>query len=493
MKKFKIAFISSEAVPFIKSGGLADVSGAIVKALARNGHEVILLLPRYGEIKSELVSPESCVGPLTVPFGFDEKFAAVRRSNFIPGVKTYFIEHDYYFARKGLYGDDNNEFSDNSERFTFFSRAALQALIALNFKPDIIHCNDWQTGLIPVFLKTHYRDEFHFFNSRSIMTIHNMRYQGIFNKDSIFFSQLGWKMYSEECLKFYDAINFLKAGLLWCDAITTVSEKYANEISSPEFGYELSGIIKSRISKVTGILNGVDYAEWNPETDKHIASNYSPSDLSGKKKCKTALQKKMNLPQKSDIPVLASITRVTHQKGMDQFAAVLGNILTANKNLQYILHGTGDSGIIQMYRALEKLYPGNISVNEGYNEKTAHAINAGADIFIMPSRYEPCGLSQMYSMKYGTIPVVNATGGLDDTITNWNSAAQKGNGFKFHKLESMSLLETINNVLNEFEDKKNWNALVQNAMKYNSSWDDSIIKYEKVYEALINARYDHSI
>ncbi|MBN1499388.1 MAG: glycogen synthase [Spirochaetes bacterium] len=491
MRQLKIAIISAEAAPFTQNNSLSEFSGSLPKYLAGKGHEIILIIPRYGTIDDKLVNSESCTGRLTVPFGFDEKYAAVRRSNSVTGIKTYFIEHNYYFDRSGLYGDEHGEFGDNAERFIFFSRAVIQALAALNFKPDIIHCNGWQTGLVPVYLKTIYKNDFNFFNTRTLFTVHNMKNQGIFSKDNIFFTQLGWESFNEDCLKFYDAINLLKAGLIYSDAISATSGKYSDEITHPEYGFELSGILRKRKSDLFGILNGADYSDMNPETDKLIAANYYSDNLNGKSICKKDLQRELKLPQKPMTPLLCSVAESNEDKGMDQFASVLGNILTANHNLQFVLPVSGNSQITSRYTAIQKHYPENIAFFNRKDIKLLHKVHAGSDIHILPSGYQPECSDLIAGMKYGTVPAVNDAGASDDAVENWNPELKTGNGFKFHSTESMPLLQSINNILNEFENRDNWNILMKNAMAYRNSWENTAEKYEKIYDILVKNRYNH--
>lgn len=483
MKKLKIAFISSEAVPFAKTGGLADVSGALPEALAAAGHEVILVIPRYYVIDKEKYRCKKIGDPLGVPLGFGEEWAAIYESDEIKGLKTYFIEHEGFFGREGLYDDGVNGYDDNAKRFTFFSRAVMQAILALDFKPDIVHCNDWQTGLVPIYMKTFYKENPNFKNAKSIMTIHNIGYQGVFWKDEIVWNQLGWGAFTEDCLKFYENINFLKGGILWADAVTTVSKKYAEEITEPEFGYDLAGILRIRKDKLFGVLNGVSYTEWNPETDTFIKKNYSITNIDGKKDCKEALQIEMGLPVNSNIPLYGAVTRITHQKGMDVLAHALGHFLS-EKDAQFILLGSGDPHILGHYEYLSSIFPDKIAVYKGYNNALAHKVEAGSDVFIMPSRYEPCGLNQMYSLKYGTVPVVRATGGLDDTVEQWAPRKKTGNGFKFNDLNVDELNKVLVKSFNLYKKPEEWKIIVENGMQFHNSWDDAVKEYEKIYKKL---------
>lgn len=480
-KRLKIAFITSEAIPFAKTGGLADVCGALPKALADKGHEVIIIMPRYYGVDKLRFHCRQVNGPLGVPIGASEDWAAIFTSDEIKGVKTYFIEHDNYFGRDGMYDNGYDPYPDNARRFTFFSRGALQAICALHFKPDIIHCNDWQTGLVPIFAKTLYKNNLYIKKSKTLMTIHNIGYQGVFNKNEIFWSQLGWEAYTEENLKFFDNINFLKGALLFSDAISAVSKKYAEEIQTREYGYDLSGVLKMKQSVLHGITNGVDYSEWDPANDKLIPFNYSVKDLSGKAGCKEILQKETGLPVSPDIPLIATISRVTYQKGMDILANSIGKLLS-ERNIQFIMLGSGDKTILDVFQCLKNIFPEKLSLVIGYNNKLAHLIEAGADIYAMPSRYEPCGLNQMYSLKYGTIPVVRATGGLDDTVEEWDPVNKTGTGFKFKNFSEIELeTELIKAVDLYNNDSSGWKLLQKNGMTYHNSWEDAAAEYENLY------------
>jgi starch synthase len=477
----KICLAASESLPFIKTGGLADVIFSLSKALADRGHEVIIVLPRYYKIDKAKFNCTKMPLPLGIPVGFGERWASVHRSELISGVKSYFIEHDDLFGRDGLYDDGYNSYSDNALRFAFFSRAVLQLCHYLNFKPDVMHCNDWQTALIPLFIKTHYKNDPLFATTKSIMTIHNIGYQGVFNANDIVHTQLGWEYFNEDCLKFYDVINFLKCGILWSDAVTTVSRKYAEEIMNAEFGYDLAGVIRRRADDLFGITNGVDYSQWNPEVDPNIPAKFSNKDLSGKKLCKTHLQNELGLTCNPGIPLLATITRVTNQKGIDILIAALEKIKDTY-NFQYVLLGTGDNDILSWYENLVRYNPERFAVCRKFDNVLSHKIESGADMYLMPSRYEPCGLNQMYSLKYGTIPIVRATGGLDDTITEWDGIL--GNGFKFNGYSSDSFAAEIINALDVFQDRKKWSALMKNAMDFNLSWNDVVLEYEQLYSVI---------
>lgn len=474
----KIAFITSEAYPYAKTGGLADVSFSLPRALHKRGHDVRIIMPRYYAVDKKRFNLRLIHAPLCVPLGLTERWAAIYEA--YDTIITYFIEHDNYFGRDSLYGYGDTPFEDNAERFAFFARAVFPCLEAMEFEPDIIHCNDWQTALVPVFRKTHYASDPFFANAAVIITVHNVGYQGVFHKDNFIWTELGWDLFTAEGLEYFDQINYLKGGILFSDTVTTVSRKYALEIQSEEYGYNLAPLFRKIKKRLYGITNGVDYGKWNPHADTLIPQQFTGDDLSGKRKCKAALQKRMGLPVNRKTPILASISRLTHQKGMDLLAETL-ELLSADDRFQFMILGSGEEWLIEKFEELRSRFPTVFGIYWGYDESLAHLIEAGADIFIMPSRYEPCGLNQMYSMKYGTIPVVRATGGLDDTVIPWNPENGTGTGFKFTELSVRTLYGTIREVLRKYRNQKEWKILQQNAMIFNRSWHDAAEEYEAVY------------
>ena len=476
-----IAFITSEAYPFIKTGGLADVSHSLPRALAARGHDVRLFLPRYYRVGKDYFGLEPAGGPLGVPFGDGEKWGALFQSHYVPEVVSYFIEHEAYFGRDGLYDDGYNAYYDNGERFAFFARAVMQAMKALNFSPDIIHCNDWQTGLVPVHQKITYRDDPCFRDAATVLTVHNVGYQGVFDRGTFAMTQLGWEHFSPGGLEYYGQINFLKGGIHYSDVVTTVSRKYAVEIQHEEFGYNLAGVFSSAGDRLYGITNAVDYGKWDPASDSYLPAQYSASGMEGKALCKGALQHVMELDINPAIPVVGIITRLTYQKGVDVLLEALEEMIPRG-GMQFVILGTGEDWLIQRYQALRDRHPGRVGVFWGYSEEHAHLIEAGSDIYVMPSRYEPCGLNQMYSLKYGTIPVVRATGGLDDTVKEWDPDTGTGNGFKFSLLEKNVVRDTLYDAIDTFGNKTHWRRLQRNAMEFHYSWDDAVSQYEAVYD-----------
>jgi starch synthase len=480
-----IAFATSEAYPFAKTGGLADDSYSLPRALARRGHTVAVILPRYYSVDKGKFGLEHVPPPLRVPLGPGEKWAAVFSSGHIPGVTTYFIEHDIYFGRDGLYDDGYEAYPDNAERFAFFGRAVLEGLKGLGFKPDIIHCNDWQTALVPVYRKTLYADDPFFRASATVLTVHNAGYQGVFPGDSLSWTQLGPDVFDMDGLEFFGQVNYLKGGVLFADAVTTVSRRHAEELQTREFGYDIAGVFQKRRERLFGITNGVDYENWDPARDVNLPAAYSIGDLGGKGICKNALQERMGIEPDPRTPLLGSVSRMTYQKGMDVLAETLEHLLP-DEDFQIAVLGSGDDSIIARFERLRKMFPSRVGLYWGYDERLAHLMEAGLDVYLMPSRYEPCGLNQMYSMKYGTIPLVRATGGLDDTVREWDGSA--GTGFKFALLGPEELYNKLRYVIRKYRDRAEWRALQANAMSYRHSWDDAAAEYERVYDLLRKER-----
>ncbi len=486
-----IVWLCSEAVPFAKSGGLADVSGALPTALAARGHNVFVIMPYYpklmGDYNWKLKVRHANLG---VPLGTKTRWAQILELKFSDRLTFLFIEHHDYFDRPELYESGGRDFSDNAERFIFLSRAAMQAILALKLKPDIIHANDWHTALACVYLKSHlYKDLPNFSKCASVLTIHNIAYQGNFSKSLIQLTGLGWEYFNFHCLEFYDNICLLKGGIMMAHMLNTVSPAYALETLSPQFGFSLDSPLRERAfhGAYRGILNGIDTENWNPETDNLIPKNFSDSDMSGKKICKKALQKEFSLPISTSTPLLGIVSRLAYQKGIDVFASAAEEMLKYD-DVQFVILGTGEPWLQSKLQHLATTYPAKFAVRIGFSDKTAHMIEAGSDLFVMPSRYEPCGLNQMYSMRYGTAPIVRATGGLDDTVKNF-SAENPGDstGFKFWELYPQALLGTMRWAASVFRDqKKSFAKMRGNMMKQDFSWDSTASKYEELYEDAIN-------
>jgi len=480
---------SPEVVPFVKTGGLADVCGALPKALARLGHEVKVILPFYKAIdRSKFgIRPTTAYGGIrSIWIGkkcYDLQIHSCQDKD--AGVEFIFIGSRELFDREGIYLNpvDNKDFPDNDERYIFFAMATLEAAKGLDFRPEIIHAHDWQAGLIPGYLRTLYSQDIFFAETHSIFTIHNIGYQGHFNKAT--FPKLGLPEYffrPGSAFEYWDCVNFLKIGIMTADIITTVSPTYAREIqASNEMGFGMEGILTSRAADIFGVLNGVDYDDWSPEKDRLIPHNYSERDLSGKARNKAALLKTAGFePKKSNPPLIGIISRLADQKGFDLLAAIAEQLFALD--LQLILLGTGEAKYHSLFEALEKKYPQKLRVFLKFDNKLAHLIEAGADMFLMPSRYEPCGLNQMYSLKYGTVPIVRSTGGLADTIIDQTTNSKKGTGFVFKPYEPQALLDAIKRALASYRRKESWRKIQLRGMAADFSWDNSAKKYVEIYQ-----------
>jgi starch synthase len=479
-----VAFAASEGVPFSKTGGLADVVGALPRALSALGHQVSVYLPRHRQTK--LPDAATVVRSITVPFDDKYRFASVVTGGTQSGVRFYFVDYPPYFDRDALYGTAAGDYPDNAERFALFSRAVLEASKILGV-PHVFHCHDWQSALLPVLLRTVYLEDPAFRDAATVFTIHNMGYQGLFPPETLPLLMLPWDLFTMSRMEFFGQVNFLKGALTYSDYVTTVSRKYSQEIQTAEYGFGLEGVLRDRASTVSGILNGVDYDEWSPQTDKFTVAKFSPEDLSGKAKCKQDLLDTFGMP-KADLklPVIGIVSRFAAQKGFDLISQIMDRL--AREEMIVVALGTGDKPYEEMFVRLNKQFPNKIAVKVAYDNAIAHKIEAGADMFLMPSRYEPCGLNQIYSLKYGTVPIVRATGGLDDTIEPWDARSGKGTGFKFNEYNGESLLLTIKQALVAFRDQTSWQVLMRNAMIKDFSWNASAREYAKVYERARQSR-----
>ena len=488
-KGLNILFCTSEVTPYSKTGGLADVSNSLPQELNALGHAVRIITPKYGlldERKLRIYEIKRLTG-IEVPVG--DKIAICNiKSSFIVSpkgkVQVFLLENDEYFSKPSPYVDakTGKDYPNNDERFIFYNRAVVQALGLLGWQPDIIHCNDWQTGLIPAYLKTiHSKDPL--LNSvKSVFTIHNLAYQGLFPHKSFLKSGLPDAIYNNDGVEYFDQFSFLKTGLMYSDIITTVSEKYAQEIcTTNEYGYGFEGILKKRKKDLFGILNGVDYTVWNPERDSLIPYRYSSKELPLKREDKKALCKHFKLEYDAEIPVVGIISRLTDQKGLDLIEKIMPELM--KENIYLVVLGTGDKKYHKMFEQFKKKFPKRVGLHLGFSEEIAHLIEAGSDIYLMPSKFEPCGLNQMYSLRYGTIPVVRATGGLADTIHEYRNG--KGNGFLFDKYEPAPFLTAIKKALKLFKNREEWVKLVRQAMGYDYSWEVSAKKYIDLYKSLI--------
>lgn len=482
MTRMRVIFASPEVTPYAKTGGLADVSAALPKALLRHGVEVSVVMPRY---RQEVAgrSGQRIIGDLAVPFAFGQQVIEVYRDD-AHGVPVYLLDAPPYFDRPGLYGPTPaEEYPDNAERFAFFSRAVLEMARRWDAPPQVIHCNDWQTGFIPLYLRDVYRDDPLVGRTATLFTIHNLAYQGLFDPHLLERFGFSWEVYrTEGGVEFYGRASAMKAGIVAATAISTVSRRYAEEIQTPEYGCGLDGLLRSRQKDLVGILNGVDYDEWNPATDPYLAARYSLNDLDGKRVCKADLIARFHLEPDLERPLVGCISRLVEQKGFDLVRQAASQIMT--QNLALVILGTGDPELEQFFQSLRATFPGRVGLYLGFSHELAHKIEAGADMFLMPSRYEPSGLNQMYSLKYGTVPVVRATGGLDDTIENFDPQTLRGNGFKFSEYRPEALTAKIAEALSIYARRDLWRVLMENGMRADFSWDRSAEKYIEVYDRI---------
>ncbi len=479
-----IAFAASECVPFSKTGGLADVVGALPRALAALGHQVSVYVPRYRQTK--LTDPQTVVRSITIPFDDKYRFCSVVTAGASAGVRFYFVDYPPYFDRDALYGTATGDYPDNAERYALFSRAVLEASKILGV-PHVFHCHDWQSALVPVMLRTLYAEDPAFREVASVFTIHNMGYQGLFPSDTLPLLMLPWDLLTMSKMEFFGQVNFLKGALVYADYVTTVSKKYSHEIQTTEYGFGLDGVLRDRAATVTGILNGVDYEEWSPQTDKSTIAKYSPQDLAGKQKCKKDLLSAFGLTNAdTKLPVIGIVSRFAAQKGFDLIAQIMDRL--AREEMIMVVVGSGDKTYEEMFQRMHKQFPNKIAVKVAFDNAIAHKIEAGSDMFLMPSRYEPCGLNQIYSLKYGTVPIVRATGGLDDTIEPWDARTGKGTGFKFSDYNGEVLLATIKQALLAYQDPSSWQILMRNGMSRDFSWGASAREYGKIYERARHSR-----
>ena len=478
----KILFVSSEGLPYSKTGGLADVVEALPKALVAVGHEVAVLLPRYhgNKITSTIIYS------VTIPLGDTLRFPTLAEGQSVEGVRYFFVDDPAYFDREQLYGDKSGDYPDNAERFAEFSRAAIEFTKRV-WLPDVIHCHDWQSALVPVLLRSQHATDPVVRSLPVVFTIHNLGYQGLFPQTVMRKIGLPDNLFTMDALEYYGKVNYLKGGLLFADYLTTVSRRYAKEIQTPEFGLGLEGVIRHRSERLVGILNGVDYSVWSPEADTFIAQNYSAHNLDGKKACKKNLLEVFKLPAENmERPLIGIISRFADQKGFDLIAEVAGDLM--KENIALVALGTGQPEYEKLFKELGDKYSARVGVKIGFDNALAHKIEAGADMFLMPSRYEPCGLNQIYSLRYGTVPIVRATGGLDDTIENFDAKTQQGTGFKLEDYTGKALLRSVRAALKAYRDPKSWQALQTNGMAKDFSWKASAASYVTLYEAARRTR-----
>jgi len=489
MNKLTILFAASEVVPFAKSGGLADVAGALPKALKALGHDVRVVMPRYYVVDKEKYHLKPLQGELGVPMGsMGEAWAGVYEG-VLPNsdVAVYFIEHDGFFGRKGLYDEEGEGYGDNDNRFIFFSKAVMQLAKKLHFRPDVIHVNDWHTAPIPVLLNTTYAHDPDFENTGTLLSIHNLQHQGKFYKGAMDVLGVGWEHFNMHELEEYGGVNLLKGGIVHADAINAVSKKYAQEIRTPAFGWGLDGLINDKAYKLYGILNGVDYEEWSPAIDTLIPQTFDIDRLEGKAVCKEALQKTFNLPVNPDVPLIGLVGRLAEQKGITLLSSAIWNLM--EMDIQIILLGTGEKWAEYFFADVAAKYPDKFGCFIGYKNDLSHQIEAGSDMFLMPSLFEPCGLNQIYSLRYGTVPIVRATGGLDDTIQNYESTTQSGTGFKFYDATPEALTGTVQWAVDVwYNDQEGFEKVRQSGMQQRFDWLEAAQSYEDLYRHIIGGR-----
>lgn len=473
----KILFAASEVAPFAKTGGLADVAGSLPRALAGLGHDVRVVLPRYRSVDRERFGLRH-VASFSVPLATWKERCDVFEARLGANVPAYFINKDVYFDRPGLYGTMHGDYRDNAERFIFFSRTVPELCRALDFSPDIIHGNDWQTGLLPLYLNAFYRGGGPLDRTRTVFTIHNLGYQGLFWHWDMKLTGLGWDVFTPEGLEFWGGMNFLKAGIVYSDVVTTVSKTYGREIRTPEYGHGLDGVLRNRSADLYGIVNGIDYDEWDPSRDPAIPKAYSAARLSGKKVCRTALRRELGLPNAED-PVIGMVTRLTDQKGLDILIEAAPALLALG--VQLVILGTGDSHYHEALEDLGRRHNRQVRALLKYDESLARRIYAGTDLFLMPSRYEPCGLGQMHALRYGSVPVVRRTGGLADTVMNYSPRTGRGTGFQFSEYSPAALVDAVRRARKVFRNGTAWASIMRQGMKLDFSWTRSAREYVKVY------------
>lgn len=475
-----VLIASPEVHPFVRTGGLADVTGALPKILNRLGHDVRVILPKHKGIE-ELGFPMKYRNyKISCPVSQSSVHAEIVETMY-DGVTAYLVENDEYYYRDYLYSTPDGDYLDNAERFIFFSKSILEAIKVVGFMPEVLHCNDWETALAPLFLKTLYRDDPQLKGLATLLTIHNIGYQGVFWHHDMHLLNIGWEYFTPDCLEFFGKINFLKGGIVSSDVLNTVSKQYREEILTPEFGYGLDGILRSRKQDFYGIVNGADYDAWSSEKDPLIPARYSMDDVSNKAVCKETLQAEFGLPANKDIPLIATISRLSDQKGFDLISVALEEMVALGGGLQYVVLGTGERRYHDLLGDFAKRLPQAFSVKMVHDNRLAHLMVAGADMLLAPSRYEPCGLSQLYSLRYGTVPIVRGVGGLEDTITDSTAQPGVGTGFKFYDYSKVALFDAIQRALAVYQNNDAWLQLMRRCMAEDFSWERSAREYAQLY------------
>jgi starch synthase len=481
-----IVFAASECVPYAKTGGVAEVVGALPKELVRQGHRVTVYVPLYRQVQKHLKERKAAIRSLTIPFSYYNRFAAIVDGGTPDGVQFYFVDCPALFDREFLYETASGEYADNAERFGLFCRAVLDSTKQLGV-PDVFHIHGWPAGVLAILLRTVYYFDPVLKNVACLLTIHNSDRQGWFPRETVEKLLLPWDVYTADRAEFYGTFDFLKGGIVYSDAITTVSRKYAQEIQTQEFSNGLDGVLRARTRDLYGILNGVDYQVWNPATDSKIAAHYTPERLDGKVTCRKDLLHAFGVSNLSEgTPVLGMVSRLATQKGLDLLAQMFDQLV--QENMFLLVLGTGEPYYENLLRGWQERFPLKIAVSITYDETLAHKVEAGSDMVLMPSRSEPCGLNQIYGMKYGTVPVVRATGGLDDTVQEWLPAAQTGTGFRFQEYKAEAFLHAVRTALAAFADKQQWRKLMRNGMERDYSWTQPAKEYIQLYEEIVRRR-----
>ncbi len=482
----QIVFAASECAPWAKTGGLGEVVRALPRQIATLGHKATVYIPYYRQVREQAPDKHYAVRSITIPFQYYSRFAAILDGGVHDGVQIYFVDCPELFDREFLYGTPSGEYQDNWERYGLFCRAVLEGSKLLG-APDLFHVHDWQTALLPVYLRTLYYYDPVLRNRGALLTIHNAGYQGRYPEATAERLLFPKDVFTPERADYFGQFNFLKAGIVYADRLTTVSPRYAEEIQTPEYGQGLDGVLHRRAADLRGILNGVDYQQWNPANDGNIAAHYTPENLSGKAECRRDLLHAFGAGHVDDsTAVLGVVTRLTTQKGLDLIGEIAEPLM--QENVVLVALGNGEEYYENLLRSLAAKFGGKFMVHIGYDTTLAHKVEAGSDMFLMPSRYEPCGLSQFYAMKYGTVPVVHGTGGLESTIEEWNAEARTGTGFKFHGYKAANFLAAIQRALGVFPDKAAWQTLMRNGMGQDFSWVKPAAEYVEVYEQVVEGR-----
>jgi len=474
-----VLFVASEAVPFSKTGGLADVAFALPKALRKENVDARVIISKTFDLPERLEKSENHLSHFYVDVGWRKQYVGLSEIEY-DGVPYYFIDNEYYFKRDGLYGH-----YDDGEKFSYFCRSVLESIRYMDFKPDVIHFNDWHTGMIPVLLNEHYRHDEDYKDIKTVYTIHNLKYQGVFGPDILSdLLSMGHDHYHSGGMEFHGGVSFMKSGINFADAITTVSETYAKEIQYPFFGERLDGLLRHRDHDLYGITNGLDHDIYDPRKDPHIIKKYDTRGLKKKRENKLHLQKELGLEVNENKPMMAMVTRLANMKGLDLIEHVMDEIM--GLDMQFVVLGTGEPHYEKMMQYYQSKYPDKLKAEIQFNAPLAHQIYAAADIFLMPSLFEPCGLGQQIALRYGTLPIVRETGGLKDTVTPYNAFEDEGNGFSFANYNAHEMLHSIERAVDLYRDRRAWNKLVQRAMKSDTSWKNSAKKYIDIYENVMN-------